>query len=708
METETASLEGHLDRRFPAPMILRKADVPNAAALIRRGRWQVWLPELRPDRPSTYVVTGESHSSGTAESKGEAGLLIRDSEITQKSRIGTGTLPLAISRVQIDREQKKYALAVSLLEALGDSRIPSIQSSWHEHSQPSGFRETRSETLRGSTLVVNGKLGAHSDVEFSPAEVMVFDRALPDKVGLLQGSIDIPLVPGRERHGKVDKEVRKAVLYWSFSPTPPPPIDLEIEVVSTSAGTWPDWRPRATWVADSPGGHVDIAARVVSRGGPLPDKPVKIALRLAEVSSEPGICVNFPEPAADAPNGRPDLRFISNGNSEVKVTDLSAWTIKPPKPELQARLASFDYGGWADVMAEAYLESGRILVGRLKGKPGERRLLVPDRDPASKIARCWKSPGKDDEDLDDQPPGDGQAGDGFSNYEEYRGFRVGKVWKDGDPAKKEFFVRNEAPVLGAGGVALFEAITNLRVHRVDADEIRSSDRVVNFNKGHAHVVDQHGVRIFFDPNLKGACWAEGDGKPGLPKGNVGGVHIGVFENRDVDTVVGGGVTRRPYVEPSLAHELLHCCNVYHHGDKPGDADVLWSRNAAGTVLQNGTPIRVLDEAGAEISAKLTVNSLGKMNIGDVGGRSSGDVGCVMRYDAANAYRIPGRPDDRVRLGPGDPPEQIGGGLCRSPAATGNNVSPPGRFGAADVSKNRGNCAGQIVVRDNATRTDRGK
>ncbi len=704
-ETETVSLESVLDTRSPTPNVLRKGQPPILAPV--RGRWQAWHPGGKGPRPTTFVVSGEGDSGSSVALKGEGGLLIRDTARTQKSRIHADTMLLALVRITVDRDQKTYALAAPLMRALATPGINTLESSWTEHSQPTGVQERSSGMRRGSFDIVGGTLGKLPDVEWDASDILVFDRPLPDKVGPLAGTAEIPIKPSRERRGKVNNEVRKAVLSWVFSPTPPPPMELEIDVVGASEGTWPDWRPKGHPAGIPYGGYVDIAARIVGGGsGPLPDRPQKITLRLADVSNEPGVCMNYPPESGDAPrSNRADLRFIPGANGDVKVTDHAAMIIKPAQPEIQARLASYDYGGWADVMAEAHLESGRILVGHVKGQPGERKLLVPDRDKTSKIARVWKSPGKDKEDLDDQPPGDGQSGDGFSNYEEYRGFMVGGIWKAGDPAKKEIFIVNKTQVRAAGGVDLFEKISKLRVHRLDPSQMRS-DRVVNFNHGYAHAVDQHGLRIFYDPTLQNQCWAEtDDGRPGRPKDNIGDVHVGTFDNPVVMTMEGTTLVPRRYADPSLAHELLHCCNVYHHGDKPGDRKETWVKDAAGDVHGPDGPIQVFDEGGRNITTLLTRGN--SLNVGlqvhEPGGRASGDVGCVMRYDNTHAYRVAGKPDVRVRLGPVDPPEVVGGGLCSSAAATATNVAP-GRMGAADGK--RGNCASQIVVNDAATRTDR--
>jgi hypothetical protein len=82
-------------------------------------------------------------------------------------------------------------------------------------------------------------------------------------------------------------------------------------------------------------------------------------------------------------------------------------------------------------------------------------------------------------------------------------------------------------------------------------------------------------------------------------------------------------------------------------------------------------------------------------IGERGGKASGVVDCVMRYDNANVFTVPDRPRDRFLSGE----EPVGMGLCEK--AEGTDFNAPGqpllRYGNAQ----RGNCRHQFCVRDDA-------
>lgn len=532
-------------------------------------------------------------------------------------------------------------------------------------------------------------------------------RKLPDQGKILTGSEPIPkdsLPCWRPDYGTLE-----GTISWVISPEP----FEEVELVLKPEEGYEDWRPEAGADEKTEGNRIAMKAVLRKKGGgaATETKMKRLVVRLSHVSREPGICINWP--AKDGAR-TPDLMFDKAHNSATVDGEGTRLVKKDGEfVELPFEVSCYDGGAWGSVTAEAGLTDGRTVFAVLDGHPDQREVLVPKRKPGSVIADCWledrKQAGKkDDADDDAEPKGDGQAGDGLTNYEEYRGFRVNAVWKEGDPETKDFFVRNEAGGIAEPGITLFKDITHLEVHRLEAGEL-SPDRVVNFSRDTGpHVVDQHGIRIVNRTDFVGYCQAvraSGAG-PGLPK-DFSFVGLGNVTTDPIDLVANGGVTRSTYNAPTVAHELLHCCNVYHHGEEPDATSdgVIWTKKSDG-IYEGDKKILVRNSKGVDITNLVTFqwNWFRReklVNLKVWRGSSSGDVGCVMRYDDARAYTPQGAPDERVLLVTGD--EAFGGGLCTTGKATGTNDNP-GRFGPCAAG--RGNCAGQIVVNDAAKATPR--
>jgi hypothetical protein len=507
-----------------------------------------------------------------------------------------------------------------------------------------------------------------------------------------------------------------------------PPLDLSIDIVLSPGPPsraklilkpekdYCSWRPLCSDSEEKPGNHLNVDWRVVEEGGD-PSRPAKVkqvVFSLRNTSQLPGVCMNHPlvpKTPADF-----DLKF------QPLPETLGPSSVEPDGQKLiiHGKLVSggsgsitvdcFDSGATGMLVAEAELEDGRPLTAIVEGT-GDPGLLIPDYEPgASLIATDWRTnraPGKpDDADDEDKPAGDGKHGDGLTVWEEYRGFWVGGSWKEGDPAKKDFFVWNKCGAMAEPGVTKFETLSQLHVRRLEAGELRE-DQVINFNHaGRPHRVDQHGILIKSEPTLGDFCQAH-NRFPGVPVGtpkSITFVGVGNVPNVMVQTQAGGKSTNELYIAPMLAHELFHCCNVYHHGEQPTSLGngITWTKDAAGIIWEGAVKIRVLDSSGKDISGMVTFPTIvGPLAMKTVTlynwqGLASGDVSCVMRYETGQAYIPRGAPGDRVLLLPKEMEMEIGGGLCTSPAATGTNLTP-GRWGPC--ADHRGNCAGQIHVSD---------
>lgn len=662
-----------LDRRAHAPFY--PAPALTAAD---KGRYQSWSTDTKHKDPHLVQTRLDASSRILAVSAGEAKSPIIDTDTVRFGRSAVGQTRLNFV-LQVDRTAGTYMFAVPKDAPL----LPTPKSTGehvHRHQQIVTGVDTTTTQPATAPPPLTG-----IDPR-SLAAITTIGDALPRGVPELKGSRRFPLTPAvpLPRNAKVDLY---AEVSWSFSPKPPDRYTLEFEAVPQGGGAYAAWRPEAGPNEATPGNVLTVTATLNGPQTANSDRLSKLSLRLTEVSREKGVSINFP---VNPPAPQPDFRFIPSAGPQVKVSDVEAYTTDDTKTTLTVDLGAYDGGAWGELTAECELQSGRFVQGTVKGTLAPR-LLLPARHPSSKIALSWNAPGPDDADDDAQPPGDSAVkGDGLTNYEEYRGFHVQGRWKPGDASRKDFFVRDTTGGLAAAGLGLFESLSKLRLHRLDGVEFPTS-RVINENHTLGpRRVDQHGILIQHDPAFGPYCEAQSPTRrPTTPK-NITRVVLGQVPTLPVTANVSGG---RPvpltYDAPSVAHELFHCVNVWHHGDFPDEGIRTWTKDPRGAVLEASKPVAPVDESGAPISPASLFGPASSIQIdlGRMNGMYSGDPGCVMRYDSAQGRFDPGAAARIVFTAP----EIVGGGLC-----TGKDGTPPNtRFGPAV----RGNCAGQIHVND---------
>lgn len=231
-----------------------------------------------------------------------------------------------------------------------------------------------------------------------------------------------------------------------------------------------DWRPTL-----EPGQRdLKMEARIEEPAG----VSGKFEFTLYQVSREKGEALNkgsgtdpdleFPagQEGFDGPRQKGESWIMeakeTSDRSEVKVRclDHGAWGL------LKARV-NVD-GDWHDCLTE----------------DGEAYVTIPRDDDENKIADLWEDDhgvggqeATEDRDADPEGVGDpDQPGDGFSNYEEYRGFYVQGKWTDTHPEKKDLFILDR---LGFG-VGYFTDL-GLELHLVAEGEL-DGERTANFNR----------------------------------------------------------------------------------------------------------------------------------------------------------------------------------------------------------------------------------
>lgn len=367
---------------------------------------------------------------------------------------------------------------------------------------------------------------------------------------------------------------------WDYAiylePTSLEELKLEIEEPSGYA----TWRPETTPErADGP--PLGVKARVVTKSGGQPKTHVESFIwELEGTSREPGVALNFP---LDAKKDKPDLELDADGEHFVLSQEKqkmeravqSGWSD-------EVKIVPYDWGGWSTLQVTAVLTDGRRVKGKLKGK-SEYGLLVPKRSRESHIADGWKDrnkSGADDLD-DDKVEGQTDDGDGYTLYEEYRGWVVDGKHVEGDPEEKDFFVLNLIGADAIGGLQLFARESKLRVHhRLRPTEMSEEKRLMNGNHhAGAHRVDQHGVFII---NRDGTG-VPAAGTTGMTNEDAtrafrpGRVREVVIESRAINDATFGressvgfyNLTERDAAfayDRAVAHELLHVVGVDHHGE----------------------------------------------------------------------------------------------------------------------------------------------
>ncbi|MBI4606288.1 MAG: hypothetical protein HY721_30350 [Planctomycetes bacterium] len=255
----------------------------------------------------------------------------------------------------------------------------------------------------------------------------------------------------------------------------------------------------------------------------------------------------------------------------------------------------------------------------------------------------------------------------------------------------DLFVVDTAGV--SGGVELFRKATDLEVHgKVQIDQI-DTDRVINFNRSPevGNTTDQHGLLIERRA-LGSGLLGQAAGGPGLPA-FVRRVFLNTSLTPTSVSGAGAAGTASAAMESFVAaHELLHGCNVYHHGERDLRIDLIVKEvdgKLAYTATQGASTLVIpLAKEGAcgrqELIAPPGRDAhLRNLYVAASGGQHSGVQGCLLRYNLARYYE--GSSSLVIwRHTEAEPPGSL---LCGAAGGTGVNAPghcPQPRYGDAKV------------------------
>jgi hypothetical protein len=406
-------------------------------------------------------------------------------------------------------------------------------------------------------------------------------RSLSD--GRMQGSYDNKsdfgrnLGRSRSLHNVVSWDIRRRLV-----------VQAELKKVPR------EWRPM--------GGPQKNSVQVTARIEPGQDLKGKFRFTLFEVSKEKGWAMNAGKETTF------DLLFAAGQAGFQAPTETGDGSIvegTETVEEARVTVDSLDYGAWGRLKAEVNIDGEWYTCTAEDGKDS---ITIPLDDNGDRIQDKWMDDwsitgqsATDDKDAEPDGVGDpGNPGDGFTNFEEYRGFVAEGKWTEGVPDTKELFIYDE---IGCG----FGHFTTLglQVYKIYKDEYDGS-RVVNFNRGYATAGEQKGLYLH-EGDLAGLS---GTVSPCVGSPNV--VDEVIIDSSEV--LPSDAYSISDSLASLVAHELGHGVNIMHHGEDWAD----WTGHAG-------------DITDAE------ARNADRDWVAGRGGKWSGNLSCIMLYRPPDFY-----------------------------------------------------------------------
>lgn len=377
-------------------------------------------------------------------------------------------------------------------------------------------------------------------------------------------------------------------------------------------------------------------------GKPLKAKAESFELTLNNTSTEPGITINYPiEPD---PNQLPDLRFLHLPMIESADPDQFISVSSPDGINGKTYIGSYDGGGWTILKAEAILTDGRRVQGKLLKPGGEIDIRIPKRDPNSHIGEAWLKKYGNPGEMDDKEVSNGNNynGDGLTAYEEYRGviseatFGKSHPNKFGrlDPHKKELgiYVIKSEQAFFKDGITLFESASDLTAILFDGLEIDLSTRRLNNNGKTNHYYNQYVLWLFQSVIPGGRAIGKAYGGPGTPKATYSIVIDIAVATKEYQywtkcakaLNVTLPFTLKDLVAKTIAHEIGHGVNCWHHGLSKR----VKGKDAQDIMTKAGANYQIIRHDGSEVTTRpFPIDGF----VGEKHSDESGNISCFMIY-----------------------------------------------------------------------------
>lgn len=562
--------------------------------------------------------------------------------------------------------------------------------------------------------------------------------------------------------------------------------DVEAFIVpSLGTDEYRKWLPEGPDPKDERNTGNSIGFTIYTKDKKNPDKKITSNIRsviyfLTNVSHEPGYSMNYP---SDNPNTKADLQLLGKNDKPYPETEKLNRTLTSGEGR-DINVACFDYGAYGYIRAAVMLDDGNLVVAKEETSK-KSYITIPYRTADnSKIADYWKEKNKAtglkdtaDDETGDKLEKNPYKGDGFSLYEEYRGFIENQIHIRTDPHKKDVMIcdkvresltavadampslteldkakKTALPNRSQDGIDMFAAVTGFITHSkfkpqefgvdigkniyagvetLDTLKLPSfaNNKILNFNtSGYAHLHDQSGLLLLPSPKSLGyaAAFPKNANKVRSLKDWYCLVITADFSAKmDGYSSVSGDITNKENIVVSpngqakiitdeyavtVAHEMLHYCNVKHHGDIGESLNniTFWTSPGypSAYIVENSqsVPIKLFwDDSKVTLITpqddifKNSSHSI-SVRVKFQGGTCSGVEDCIMRYDDAQAYKGADGNYYLLLNWQTGYSELTGINLCTSKTGTGVNDKdhkPRSRYGDAT----NGDCQSQICIND---------
>ncbi len=499
--------------------------------------------------------------------------------------------------------------------------------------------------------------------------------------------------------------------------------------------------------------------------------PYTAIIKLNNVSKLPGYCMNFPEKDAKADDD-PDMRFDNADSAIYKSWSKDRIETRNSSEPQYVNIVSYDYGAYAGITADVTLADGNTIRAHVRNSVSDT-FTLPKRSDNSLIADYWKQleNASDKKDMDDDEQimdHDKYKGDGLTLFEEYRGFLEDRKHFRGSAEKKDVMVCNKiATQRSQDGIDMCEATLNQygnkvyihskfkddefgKKHDPDAEEQlkmdsngvktpMNYDRCINYNYvKDLHLVDQHGITMMQGDTALGYALAvlKNYKDIGPPKNYYFLVITTDFNPADsawaeirgtldatghltVSTTGKAKILTDEY-GVTVAHEMLHCFHVTHHGTRNSYDQCAFQYDAAahqwyltgigGKPLRDANkniipqyPVHLYWEESPEfeiLGSDIKIAEAKRWRIGGDNSTYSGVDDCIMRYDDARGYMHDSWAKVYLLHSAVWQQELTGITICNSTKGTGENDKkhpPVSRYGDAEAG--HGNCIHQFCVSD---------